>query len=400
MKKNNWDDNEFRNNFHSLNRVPTAGNECDFNLTFVSDAGLSTRLANEVQFLLRELRQEWPAFRRDPASFIGSLLRQLRISVAKTIRRPHVVSGVTAAVLLVVTTLLAVLVLEKHTQKASAAVGSDEDLSVVEILDFQNDETPRTDRGIGANGKGRVGFAEGSGEGSRPEPAKAHGGGGGGAGNPLPPSQGRPPQPSEIPAPIPTTLVRLPQALPEAGIDIDPALWSKLSFASYGDPRSKSTVPSNGPGYGGGVGTNNGSGIGEGDGPGFGPGRNGNIGGDDKGLGGRGRSGAPGGDNPNPEDPNRVWNVSQVTTRARVLFKPEPQYTEEARRNQTTGTVILRVVFSRSGEVTNIRALQSLSGGLTERAINAARLIRFVPATRNGQPVATYMQLEYNFNLY
>jgi protein TonB len=86
--------------------------------------------------------------------------------------------------------------------------------------------------------------------------------------------------------------------------------------------------------------------------------------------------------------------------RARVIFKPEPQYTEEARKNGTTGTVILRVVFSRTGEVTNIRAMQSLQGGLTEKAIAAARLIRFVPATRNGQPVSMYMQLEYNFNLY
>jgi hypothetical protein len=50
--------------------------------------------------------------------------------------------------------------------------------------------------------------------------------------------------------------------------------------------------------------------------------------------------------------------------------------------------------------VTNIHAVQSLSAGLTERAISAARQIRFVPATRNGQAVSMYMQLEYNFNLY
>ena len=191
-----------------------------------------------------------------------------------------------------------------------------------------------------------------------------------------------------------------PQALPSAGIDIDPALWRKLSFSSYGDPRSKSNTPSNGPGNGGGVGTNNGPGIGEGEGPGFGPGRDGNIGGDSKSLGGGGRSGAPGGDNPNPDDPDRVYSLPQVTTRARVISKPEPQYTEEARRAQITGTVVLRVVFSRTGQVTNIRPMQSLSGGLTEKAIAAARQIRFVPATRNGQAVSMYMQLEYNFNLY
>jgi len=89
-----------------------------------------------------------------------------------------------------------------------------------------------------------------------------------------------------------------------------------------------------------------------------------------------------------------------VTTRARVLSKPEPQYTEEARRAQITGTVILGVVFSRTGQVTNIRTIQPLCCGLTEKAIAAARSIRFVPAMRGGQVVSTYMQLEYNFNLY
>jgi protein TonB len=57
-------------------------------------------------------------------------------------------------------------------------------------------------------------------------------------------------------------------------------------------------------------------------------------------------------------------------------------------------------VFSRSGEVTNIRALQPLGGGLTEKAMAAARQIKFLPAKKNGQPVSMYMQLEYNFNLY
>jgi protein TonB len=122
------------------------------------------------------------------------------------------------------------------------------------------------------------------------------------------------------------------------------------------------------------------------------------MGGGPKSPGGGGKGGGPGGDNPN--DPDRVYTPSQVTERARVLSKPEPQYTEEARKADTTGAVILRVVFSRTGEVTNIRAIQTLPFGLTEKAIAAARQIRFVPARRNGQAVSMYMQLEYNFNLY
>src|SRR3989442_7809664 len=186
-------------------------------------------------------------------------------------------------------------------------------------------------------------------------------------------------------------------ALPVAGVDLDPALWRNLPFAAYGDPRSKSTVVSKGPGDGGGVGTGNGQGIGEGKGNGFGPGEDGNIGGGRNTRGNGGSSGANGSD---PRGINRIFSVNDVTQRAKVISKPEPQYTEEARRNQITGTVVLRVVFSAAGEVTNIHPIKSLPGGLTEKAIAAARQIRFVPATKNGQLVPVYMQLEYNFNLY
>lgn len=90
----------------------------------------------------------------------------------------------------------------------------------------------------------------------------------------------------------------------------------------------------------------------------------------------------------------------EVEQRARLLSKPEPHYTEEARRNQISGTVMLRVVFSSTGEVSQINALRTLPFGLTERAIAAARQIKFVPAMKGGRPVSVHMQLEYNFNLY
>jgi protein TonB len=89
-----------------------------------------------------------------------------------------------------------------------------------------------------------------------------------------------------------------------------------------------------------------------------------------------------------------------VEQRVRVLSKPEPNYTDDARKNQITGTVVLRVIFSSLGHVEQIRTVQQLPFGLTERAIAAARQIKFLPATRGGRPVSVYMQLEYNFNLY
>jgi len=99
-------------------------------------------------------------------------------------------------------------------------------------------------------------------------------------------------------------------------------------------------------------------------------------------------------------DYSKVLGGSDVTSKAQILAKPEPVYTEIARQNKITGTVVLRAVFSSGGQVTNIHPVSGLPDGLTERAIEAAKKIRFVPATKDGHPVSMWMQLEYNFNLY
>lgn len=375
-------------------------NSHEYCLTLISERSLAQRLLSEGQFLIGCLRQVWPQFTAEPLPFILSQLRQLNDNTKRLMRRPHFA----AASLTAITTILAIvagaILLDAGRGHVTAADEPDDELVKTVTIDLRDVEKPDSKSGVGAGEKGRVGFNQGRGEGSGPKPARATGGGGGGDGSQSPPSQGRPPIPSEIPAPIPTTYAKVSQSLPEAGLNIDPVLWKDLPFRDYGDPRSKSLVPSNGPGKDGGVGNGKGQGIGEGDGTGFGPGNKNNMGGKD---GERGCCGPGGGsgNNPNPNnDIDRVFRVAEVTTRARVLSKPEPQYTEEARRDQISGTVILSVVFSRTGQVTNIRALQPLCCGLTEKAIAAARQIRFVPATREGNPVSVRMQLEYNFNLY
>jgi outer membrane biosynthesis protein TonB len=54
-------------------------------------------------------------------------------------------------------------------------------------------------------------------------------------------------------------------------------------------------------------------------------------------------------------DSSKIFKGSEVDQKPRILSKPEPSYTEEARKNQIDGTVVLRVVFSADGTVTNIR---------------------------------------------
>ncbi|HYP53109.1 MAG TPA: energy transducer TonB [Pyrinomonadaceae bacterium] len=92
-----------------------------------------------------------------------------------------------------------------------------------------------------------------------------------------------------------------------------------------------------------------------------------------------------------------IFASRQVDTRPTIKTKPNPGYTEEARRNGTRGMVRLRVVLSATGRVTLVTVLKHLPDGLTQKAIDAACEIKFTPAVKDGQPVAQQVVVEYNF---
>jgi TonB family protein len=95
-----------------------------------------------------------------------------------------------------------------------------------------------------------------------------------------------------------------------------------------------------------------------------------------------------------------IYALDSVTTKAQIISKPEPLYTEQARRGGISGTVRLRMVLSFDGKVRHILVLRGLEGGLTEMAVEAARKIKFTPATRDGRPVSQVVTIEYNFHIY
>ena len=372
------------NTAHSSNRpLP------EYQPTIIESGVLIRRLATQLAALRNELRQRWIDCQRDPIKFIRWSIHDLGRRLKMFVAEPNVLPSFAAAVVTVVCLVTIVFLFEKNTRVTVHFNVEDEPYSNVVYLDAN----ALTDS-IGRFGQGRVGFNRGHGEGSGPKLKRAEGGGGGGNKNPIPEQTGKLPPPASMFAAIPTRPPEHPPVLPVAGIDIDPALWQDIKAPVFGDPRSNFNLESKGQGEGEGIGSGTGLGVGEGDGPGVGPGKDGNIGDGSKNPGGGGEGGGYGGGRAG------ILSPREVEQRARLLSKPEPKYTEEARRNQVTGTVMLRAVFASSGEVVQIRALSSLPHGLTERAIAAAREIKFVPAMKDGRPVSVFMQLEYNFNLY
>lgn len=105
---------------------------------------------------------------------------------------------------------------------------------------------------------------------------------------------------------------------------------------------------------------------------------------------------------PLPEvvDGERIYKSREPEERYQILKKPTPSYTYEARRHQTNGTVTLLLILAADETVKHIQVVHGLPDGLTDKAIQAAKQIKFKPAKNGGKPVSVWIELEYGFRLY
>lgn len=74
-------------------------------------------------------------------------------------------------------------------------------------------------------------------------------------------------------------------------------------------------------------------------------------------------------------------------TPAVVTAKPNPAYTDEARRLRIEGEVVMEVMFPKTGKPQVLRMIEQLGHGLDESALTAVTKIQFKPAQQAGTPV-------------
>src|SRR5262249_37974281 len=82
-----------------------------------------------------------------------------------------------------------------------------------------------------------------------------------------------------------------------------------------------------------------------------------------------------------------------------LIRRVEPEYTEEARAARVQGMVVLETVVSEDGTAKVSRVVRSLGYGLDASATRAIERWRFQPATKDGTPVKTTLDIEVSFNL-
>jgi len=207
-----------------------------------------------------------------------------------------------------------------------------------------------------------------------PKAQTSQGGGGGGTKAPLPVAKGALPKIAHKQFIPPSVVVNQTPKLVVVPTIIADAPLPNVKMPNYGDPLAKIGPPSNGLGEGGGMGSGSGGGVGPGRGGGYGPGEGGGVGGGSYRVGG---------------------GVSAPS----VLYKVDPEYSEEARKAKYSGTVLIQLIVDPDGKARNIKVVRSLGLGLDEKAMEAVAKWKFKPGMKNGSAVPVIATIEVNFRL-
>jgi protein TonB len=85
----------------------------------------------------------------------------------------------------------------------------------------------------------------------------------------------------------------------------------------------------------------------------------------------------------------------------RLVNGPKPSYTRDAKKKKIQGVVALEAVVLPTGKVGEVRVTRSLDKkyGLDLEAIRTVQRWEFEPATKDGKPVAVWVDVELSFTL-
>jgi protein TonB len=202
------------------------------------------------------------------------------------------------------------------------------------------------------------------------------GGGGGGVGSDTPASRGPLPRVAlkQFTAPVAKYENLNPILSIEPTIVGNPEISDpKINLAQFGDPNGVPGPASGGPGSGSGIGDGDGTGVGNHRGPGYGS------------HDGSGVSG--------------IGKLAGVVSQPVLIYKIEPEYSDEARKARLQGDVLLHIEVDARGAAQNIVVSHGLGLGLDERAIEAVRHWKFRPGYNNGKAVPAPALIQVTFRL-
>ncbi len=98
-------------------------------------------------------------------------------------------------------------------------------------------------------------------------------------------------------------------------------------------------------------------------------------------------------------DAEQVYQVGGAVKAPKVIYAPDPEYDDAARKAKLSGTVLLSIVVTKEGLTRDVKVVKSLSKGLDQKAIEAVSRWTFKPAIKDGEPVAVQLKVETSFRI-
>jgi TonB family protein len=193
--------------------------------------------------------------------------------------------------------------------------------------------------------------------------------GGGGQRQPLPPTKGEAPKVVAPKVFVPPMVTRMesPKLVVLAALSDMPEY--NITAPQVGDPRGASGLLSGGPGGPVGIGTHGTGGIGDTNGP---------------------RQGGA--------HPTEVF-TGKLSRNPEVIYKEDPEFSDEARKARHEGTVLIDLEVDASGRPVNLRVVRSLGMGLDEKAMAAVSHWKFRPAMSGNRAVTAPARVAVSFHL-
>jgi bla regulator protein BlaR1 len=99
-------------------------------------------------------------------------------------------------------------------------------------------------------------------------------------------------------------------------------------------------------------------------------------------------------------DAPQIYHVGGDVSAPKLIFAPDPEYSEEAKRAKYQGICVLSLVVDAEGNPQRVQVVRHLGKGLDQKAVEAVEQYKFKPAMLHGDPVAVEVHIEVNFRVY
>jgi protein TonB len=97
------------------------------------------------------------------------------------------------------------------------------------------------------------------------------------------------------------------------------------------------------------------------------------------------------------DTPAKPDGTPQPSKAISVLRNPPPRYPQNLKQKGISGKVVIEATVDTTGKVSNAKILESSDPAFSEAVLKAIRQWMFNPATKDGQPISSKIQVPFSF---